>query len=344
MKVFLIGIVILGVVGVLWYLQSRQFPLPSGETVSSTSSIGESASSSRETVVTDGVTHSIPLNEILSGGPGKDGIPSIDNPKFIKAKEAAFLDDSDPGLGLTVNGESRFYPYRILVWHEIVNDTIAGQPVLVTYCPLCATGIVFERKVDGEVQEFGVSGKLWQSNLLMYNRPPSQSFGEASTRDEDNESLWSQVLGEAVLGVHTGKKLPVIRSDVVRWGDWKKAHPTTNVLSEDTGVARDYGRDPYGDYYSSESVSFGASFRDSRLHPKALVHGIEIGGRYKAYHDEALKTMSGTVSDTFAEKHIVITRADTGELRFTAEGEPLVSIPSFWFSWLAVHPDTELYL
>lgn len=330
MKVFLIGIVMLGVVGVLWYLQSRQFPLPSGETVSSTASIGESASSSRDIVVTDGVRHSIPLDEILSGGPGKDGIPSIDNPKFVSAVQASYLTDADLGLGLTVNGESRFYPYRILVWHEIVNDVISGQPVLVTYCPLCATGIVFDRRFDDEVQGFGVSGRLWQSNLLMYNR----------TKNESDESLWSQVLGEAVLGVHTGKRLSVIRSDIIRFGDWKKAHPDTQVLSEDTGTIRSYGRDPYGDYYTSESVSFGASFNDTRLHPKALVHGIEIGGKHKAYHDDAL---TGTITDTFAGKSIVITKTDAGELRFTAGGEPLASIPGFWFSWLAVHSETELF-
>ncbi|MEK7614008.1 MAG: DUF3179 domain-containing protein [Patescibacteria group bacterium] len=291
----------------------------------------ESASRSVRTItVTDSVTHSIPLNEILSGGPGKDGIPAINNPKFISAGEATFLADADPGIGLTVGGESRFYPYRILVWHEIVNDTIAGEPVLVTYCPLCATGIVFERKVDDEVQEFGVSGRLWQSNLLMYNRAKS----------EKEESLWSQVLGEAVVGTHTGERLPIVRSDVVRWSDWKKAHPDTRVLSEDTGSARSYGRDPYGDYYSSESVSFGATFTDTRLHPKALVHGIEIEGQYKSYHDDALEL---TTSDVFAGKNIIVTKNASGEIAFTADGEPLASIPGFWFSWLAVHPETELY-
>lgn len=347
MKRFLIAIIsiVLGALGIL-YFQSRQFPVPSGETVSLGSGNEEFSvetapdtfteqimQTQREILITNGVKHSIPLDEILSGGPGKDGIPAIDNPKFISASEATFLNDDDPGLGLTVNGESRFYPYRILVWHEIVNDTVAGEPLLVTYCPLCATGIVFERKVNGETQEFGVSGRLWQSNLLMYNR----------AGNEANESLWSQVLGEAVLGVHTGKKLPIVRSDVVRFGDWKSAHPDTKVLSQDTGAVRNYGRDPYGDYYTSESVSFGATFSDTRLHPKALVHGIEINGQYKAYHDEALKTMTGTLTDTFAGKEIVITRTDPGEIRITANGEPLASIPGFWFSWLAVHPETELY-
>lgn len=355
-SLIIIALLILGALGV-WYFQQRQFPVPSGETgflqeeqgseqnISAEAPVGspttQPMTSQRDILITNGVKHSIPLGEILSGGPGKDGIPSIDNPKFVSASAATFLDDSDPGLGLTVQGESRFYPYRILVWHEIVNDTIAGEPVLVTYCPLCATGIVFGRSVDGKVQEFGVSGRLWQSNLLMYNRPSTALGAGAATTE--NESLWSQVLGEAVLGVSTGKRLSIIRSDVVRWDNWKKAHADTTVLSEDTGAARDYGRDPYGNYYTSESVSFGATFTDTRLHPKALVHGIEIAGQYKAYDDEALKTLTGTLTDTFADTEIVITRTDPGEIRFTANGKPLASIPGFWFSWLAVHPETELY-
>lgn len=334
MKYFIGIIAIIAILAFgFWYLQRNQFSLPTGETQRNDNQPSSMSQSKREILVTDGVKHSIPLDEILSGGPGKDGIPSIDDPKFVSVKSATFLNDPDPGLGLTVNGESRFYPYRILVWHEIVNDTVAGQPVLVTYCPLCATGIVFDRRVNGEVQEFGVSGRLWQSNLLMYNRAASV----------ENESLWSQVLGEAVLGVHTGKKLSIVRSDVVRFGEWRAAHPDTVILSQDTGSARDYGRDPYGDYYSSESVSFGATFSDTRLHPKALVHGVEIDGRYKAYHDEALKSLTGTIADDFGGKRIVVTRTDLGEITFTANGESLPSIPSFWFSWLAVHPETELF-
>lgn len=342
------------VIGAVVFSQRNEFALPHGETTVVRSAPGpggvsENAAvsgdtgadtapsaplaSSRTVLETGGVKHSIPLNEILSGGPGKDGIPSIDDPKFITAASAgALLDDGDPGLGLTIGGESRFYPYRILVWHEIVNDTVAGKPVLVTYCPLCATGIVFDRKVGGEEQEFGVSGRLWQSNLLMYNR----------TVNSDDESLWSQVLGEAVVGPATGERLRVIPSDIVRWSEWKAAHPNTVVLSQDTGAARNYGRDPYGDYYTSESVSFGATFTDTRLHPKALVHGIEVDGRLKAYEDEALKR-AGRLEDTFAGASIVAIASDGGAVRFEKDGEPLPSIPGFWFSWLAVHPETELY-
>ncbi|MEX2013851.1 MAG: DUF3179 domain-containing protein [Parcubacteria group bacterium] len=327
-----IAILILGILVAVWYLGRNQFPLPAGETtLPSNDSETRSITSRREILATDGVKHSIPLNEILSGGPPKDGIPSIDDPKFILAGKADFLKDSDPGLGLTIDGESRFYPYRILVWHEMVNDKMGDTPVLVTYCPLCATGIVFERKVNGEEQEFGVSGKLWQSNLLMYNR----------ASQEENESLWSQVLGEAVLGVNTGEKLKIIPSEITRWGDWKKANSNTKVLSQDTGAFRSYGLDPYEDYYTSESVSFGAEFRDTRLHPKALVHGIEINGEYKAYADEAIKQAG--ITDSFAEKEIRIERTTAGGVRFTTDGAALPSVPGFWFSWLAVHPETELF-
>ena len=188
-----VAVLILG--GFFLFSSRSQFDLPQGvteplhtneegesmikneKTNETNSQIGDSKTTSsrrthtREVFVTDGVKHSIPLHEILSGGPAKDGIPSIDNPKFIDVIEAnSYVANDSVGLGITINGESRFYPYNILVWHEIVNDTIAGEPVLVTYCPLCATGIVFERKVNGKVQEFGVSGRLWQSNLLMYNR------------------------------------------------------------------------------------------------------------------------------------------------------------------------------
>ncbi len=359
-NIIIILVVIVLIVGVLALFKSRQFTLPSGDTVpfdsqssdatdveiktedTEDTTVGDAspvldslplAVSQRQVFITDGTKHSIPLDEILSGGPGKDGIPSIDNPKFTSIKEASFLEDIDPGIGLTVGGESRFYPYRILVWHEIVNDTIADQPVLVTYCPLCATGIVFDRRVDGVEQEFGVSGMLWQSNLLMYNRASS----------EDNESLWSQVLGEAVLGVNTGERLPIIRSNIIRFGQWKESHPDTKVLSLDTGTSRDYSRDPYGNYYTSDSVSFGASFSDERLHPKALVHGVEINGQFKAYHDDAVKLNTGVINDTFAGQEITITVQETGEISFEADGDPLASIPGFWFSWVAVHPDTELF-
>lgn len=270
----------------------------------------------------------IPDSEILSGGPGKDGIPSIDDPKFVSAAGATFVEDDEFGIGLTVDGDARFYPFQVLVWHEIVNDTVGGVPLAVTYCPLCRTGVTYERRIDDEVVEFGVSGMLWKSNLLMYNR-------------SEPESLWSQVLGRAVKGPHTGTRLTIYPSDTVKFGDWKGAHPNTQVLSRDTGAFRLYGTDPYGDYYTNRDVSFGATFDDTRLHPKEYVLGVEHDGKFKAYVSDALPV--GSTTDTFAGGTVTIEKSGAGEVRMTLDGKPLPFIGGFWFSWLAVHEDTELY-
>lgn len=324
------------VVGVYFYNNSNQFKLPKGDTqvLEPVPNNSDSSTSEGQILITAGVKHSVPLDEILSGGPPKDGIPSIDDPKFISIKEAdEFLKNEETGTGFCIDNDCRFYPYLILVWHEIVNDTVNGQPILVTYCPLCLTGIVFERKIDNQAVEFGTSGKLWKSNLVMYNR----------TSDSKKESLWSQVLGEAIVGEFTGTKLKVLLSDVIRYSDWKKLHPNTKVLSKDTGTIRSYGYDPYGDYYTSNDVSFGASFSDTRLHPKEFVLGIQIGGKYKAYHSEALK--AGETKDIFNGETIFVQKKLEGEVRMFKgnQRETLPYIGGFWFSWLAVHPDTELF-
>lgn len=351
----LIFIVIVGIVIVAWlFLRGEQFVLPKGETTpfktteESTETMNSNTNtetininkesfmltSTRQIFVTDNVKHSVPLDEIFSGTPSKDDIPSIDNPKFVETKEADnFLKDNSVGLGIIHKGEIKFYPYQILVWHEIVNDIVGNDPLLITYCPLCATGIVFERTLEGEPVEFGVSGKLWQSNLLMYNR----------SSDFKKESLWSQALGEAVLGEFTGMKLAIISSDTVQYGDWKKQYPNTKVLSQETGSARSYGSDPYEGYYTNDFVSFGATFNDDRLHPKAYVLGIEIDGKYKAYYITALH--EGINTDAFAEKIITLEKSSIGEVRiFVGENKtPLLYTGGFWFSWLTIHPNTELY-
>lgn len=276
----------------------------------------------------DEVFEEIPDSEILSGGPGKDGIPSIDEPKFVTAEKASFVDGDEFGIGLVVNGEARFYPFQVLVWHEIVNDTVAGIPLAVTYCPLCRTGVTYERRVRGEAVEFGVSGMLWKSNLLMYNRSTP-------------ESLWSQVLGRAVKGPHTGERLAIYPSDTVMFAKWKEAHPDTIVLSRDTGAFRLYGTDPYGDYYTNRDVAFGASFTDTRLHPKEYVLGVEYDGKFKAYVADALAV--GTTTDSFAGMTVTIEKTQAGEVRMFIGDKPLPFIGGFWFSWLAVHEDTELF-
>lgn len=293
---------------------------------------------------TSEVKHSVPLNEIIGGGPPRDGIPSIDNPKFVSVSEATFLSDEEPGLAVSLTGVDRFYPFQIMVWHEIVNDTFNGQRVLVTYCPLCLSGIVFDPVVAGERVEFGTSGKLWQSNLVMYDRK--------------TESLWSQILGEAIVGEMTGTKLTVLPSDQIRFGDWKKLHPQGQVLSRDTGATRFYGRDPYGDYYTDNAdVGFGVKTRDDRLENKDFVLGLVIdptspeasrGKVAKAYHVEAVKR-AGEVTDQFAGKTIVARyEEDIDAVRLfekKADGtlERMNPFSAFWFSWVAAHPNTELW-
>lgn len=331
----IIGIIILVSAGFLLVRKSFQdFKLLKGKTTRLPTAPQTEELQKKDIFTTDGVKHSIPLDEILAGGPSKDGIPSIDNPKFLSVQEGdKFLANEESGTGLCVGNDCRFYPYLVLVWHEIVNDTVGDEPMLVTYCPLCLTGIVFERKINGEIIEFGTSGKLWRSNLLMYNR----------TDDPKKESLWSQVLGEAVVGEFTGTKLKITPSDIIKYGDWKKLHPKTKILSKDTGFIRSYGSDPYGDYYTSNQVSFGASFNDDRLHPKEFVLGIQIGGKHKAYHSEALK--AGETKDIFNGETIFIQKKPEGEVRMFrgSQRESLPYIGGFWFSWLSVHPDTELY-
>lgn len=355
-RIIIVAVIVLGAVAVFTLsrtLSRNDFPLPKGgETKKETIAIPneDQTFSTKEIMVTDGVKHSVPFNEILGGGPPKDGIPSIDSPKFVsKAVANKFLNDNEPGIALDINGAIRFYPFQILVWHEIVNDTINGQRVLVTYCPLCLSGIVFDPVVptsaeatagrQGERVEFGTSGKLWNSNLVMYDRKTG--------------SLWSQILGEAIVGEMTGTQLKTLPSDITRFGEFKKQHPEGSVLSRETGATRFYGHDPYGDYYTTPGTYFPVSKKDDRLSDKDFVLGIVVNGKAKAYLPEAVKKV-GEVTDQFAGKTIVAKyekEIDAVRL-FSAEGESssggekklerINPFGAFWFSWVAAHPDTDL--
>lgn len=288
----------------------------------------------KEMMVTDGIKHSIPLNELVSGGPPQDGIPSIDNPEFISVPEAAtFLKDGEPGIALERNGTVRFYPFQILVWHEIVNDTIDGQRVLVTYCPLCLSGIVFDPLVQGERVEFGASGKLWNSNLVLYDRKTN--------------SLWSQILGEAIVGAVTGTQLRVLPSDMMRFGAFRNQHPQGTVLSRETGATRFYGRDPYGDYYATPGTYFPVGKKDDRLGDKDFVLGIVVRDKAKAYWPESVR-QAGEIIDQF-EGITIIARYERAidavrlfEQQADGTVERINPFGAFWFSWVAAHPDTEL--
>jgi hypothetical protein len=314
----------------------------------------------------DGGKAIVSLDQIVSGGPPQDGIPSIDNPKFVSASDAG-LQDSDLVLGLDINGDVKAYPLNILVWHEIVNDVVGGEPVAVTYCPLCFTNQVFKRTVDGQIVEFGTSGKLYNSNLVMYDRT--------------SESLWSQALGQAIVGEHAGRKLERVPFDVAFWKEWKALYPESKVLSQDTGFGRPYGVDPYGDYYTDPRIIFPVSHRDDRLGPKEIVIGLENGGTYRAYRLDQVED-SHVINDEINGKSIALVSlhpfmaraydrvVDGQTLEFQYDGgtildqtgsvwnfdgeavegemkgKKLTRLPfdeGFWFGWAAFHPETELY-
>jgi hypothetical protein len=309
----------------------------------------------------------VPRDKIVSGGPGRDGIPSIDRPKFVSAQEAG-LENGDLVLGLEISGDARAYPLDILVWHEIVNDNVGGEPVAVTYCPLCFTNQVFKRTVEGEVVEFGTSGKLYNSNLVMYDR--------------STESYWSQAMGQAIVGERTGHVLERVPFDVAYWEDWKAINPDTRVLSQDTGFGRPYGADPYDGYYTSPSIWFPISNHDDRLGVKEIVVGLEHDDVYRAYPLTKIES-EHVINDDLEGKPILLAshypfmarafdRTVDGQVlefeyndgamtdRQTCSlwdfdgvavqgelaGKRLERLPfdqGFWFEWVAFHPETELF-
>jgi len=183
---------------------------------------------------TDFSRSSIDLSEIISGGPPKDGIPSIDDPKFKPVGEIDDLGATEPVVSLAIDGKARAYPLRILMWHEIVNDMLAGTPISVTYCPLCNSAIVFDRRVAGKVLDFGTTGKLRNSDLVMYDR--------------QSESWWQQFTGEAIVGEMNGTKLAAILARLEAFGLFKKRHRDGEVLVPNNPNLRNYGRNPYVGY------------------------------------------------------------------------------------------------
>jgi Protein of unknown function (DUF3179) len=212
---------------------------------------------------TDFGEHSVSLDEFMSGGPPKDGIPSVDEPKLVSIEEAdEFLDPREPVAVVELGGAARAYPIQILTWHEIVNDKFAGEPIAVTYCPLCNSTVAFRREIDGEAVEFGTTGMLRNSDLVMYDR--------------ETESWWQQITAEAVVGELTGTRLEVIPSQILSWGEYMRLHPEGDVLSRDTGFSRDYGANPYAGYDDPDSAPFAFEGEpDSSLPPKERVAAIQ---------------------------------------------------------------------
>jgi hypothetical protein len=220
---------------------------------------------------TDFSRHQVPLEEIIGGGPGKDGIPAIDEPTFHQVDRVDWLVDREPVIAFGIDGDWRAYPIRILIWHEIVNDVVAGVPVAITFCPLCHTSIAFDRHLDGRVLDFGTTGNLRHSDLVMYDR--------------QTESWWQQATGQAIVGELAGAQLRFLPSQLISWAQFRDLYPTGTVLSPETGHPRDYDRNPYPGYDRVDSDPFlmDQTLIDGRLSPKVRVLGIVIGDDAAAY-------------------------------------------------------------
>jgi Protein of unknown function (DUF3179) len=235
----------------------------------------------------------IKLDHLVSGGPPPDGIPPIDNPKFQAARDVDWLEDAEPVLSLSVEGETRAYPLQIMTWHEIVNDTVGAVPVTVTYCPLCNSGVAFHRRVEDRLLDFGTSGMLYADNLVMYDR--------------QTESLWPQLTGQASVGVLTGTQLTAIPIGVVGWNQFRTAHPNAPVLTRDTGYRRDYGRNPYAGYDDPDGrlLVEPPEGRDPRLPVKERVIGIRVADEAVAVPRQAVAD-AGVMSISLARREIVL--------------------------------------
>ena len=300
---------------------------------------------------------SIPAEQILQGGPPKDGIPSIDEPMFERGAKSTWLKDEQQVLSLTINGVTKAYPIAILNWHEIVNDTIAGTGVVISYCPLCGTGVGFLAEADGRSLKFGVSGLLYNSDVLLYDR--------------QTQSLWSQLKNRAISGPMEGEQLTMLPLEQMTWVDWKATYKDGLLLTRDTGHPRDYSRSPYGSYDQSPSLYFPVEFLSRAYHPKERVLGIEVNGLFKAYPFAELAKVGGEkLMDRFNGADLMISfnaQSRTGKIerlkpgkgtstddtnikgaenKSASEEDSIIFQPAvnaFWFAWYTFHPETDVY-
>ncbi len=260
---------------------------------------------------------------MVTGGPEKDGIPAIDNPIFVSASEAdKFVKPTDQVSGVVIDGVAKAYPQSILYWHEVVNDKINDKTFSITFCPLTGTVIGYDEA------NLGVSGKLYNSNLVLYDRKTDAEI--------------PQILGTAVNGPIAGETFDRFPVSVTSWQQWKTAHPDTLVLSRETGHDRDYDRNPYPDYDDIYRVWFPVAAESDAFPTKKWVTGLELNNEFLAIPKEEFKSV-GTTTTTLGGEEVVITyNKDFDTITATANGKEVLSIDAFWFAWYAYHPNTEI--
>jgi hypothetical protein len=245
------------------------------------------------------MSQGITQDQFLRALAGRDLIPPIDTPKFESVQEVEFLTEAEPVIAVEVDGRWRAYPIQILIWHEIVNDSIGDVPVTVTFCPLCYTSVVFDRRLDGRVLDFGVTGYLRRSDLVMYDR--------------QTETWWQQATGQALIGELVGHTLTILSSQLVSWADFRAAHPEADVLGRDTGNVRPYGSNPYPGWDDTERNPFlgpgqlepceGAA---GCIDPKERVGLLLEGGDTVVYRFLDLAAVGGLAHDTVGSTPVVV--------------------------------------
>ena len=271
----------------------------------------------------------VDASRIVEGGPGKDGIHSVDAPKFVDLPEATWLGLDTEVLGLTVGDQSRAYPVRMLEYHQIVNDAVGDAPVVVSYDPLAGTPLAFSRKVDGRTLTFGVSGLLYNDNFLMFDR--------------ETNSLWSQFLGRAIAGPLSGKKLERLPLRQETAGAWIKRSAGTKVLVHPDPEHVPYITSPYSAYWMQDKILFPVQARDERFHAKELVLGVVVGGKARAYLGSIVTHEGGKVDDHVGGKRVQLRYStDTGTFDWEVE-EGVEVTEAYWLAWKAFHPDTEIW-
>ncbi|GAB4225592.1 MAG: DUF3179 domain-containing protein [Methyloligellaceae bacterium] len=292
---------------------------------------------------TDFSKTSVKFDEILSGGPPKDGIPSIDKPKFIPVKEEKEVGATEPVVGFALNGDARAYPLRILMWHEIVNDVVGGVPVTVTYCPLCNSAIVFDRRLDGKVLDFGTTGKLRNSDLVMYDR--------------QTESWWQQFTGTGIIGTYTGRQLATFPARLESFERFKARHPDGKVLVPNIPSMRAYGRNPYVNYDLATRPFLYSGDLPEGINPMARVVVVYDGKESSAVSLDLLRrkgslTLGATTlkwepgQNSALEKEKISEGRDVGNViarKKTAQGEVDVRYDvTFAFVYHAFHPERTI--
>lgn len=269
---------------------------------------GNSGNGDNGSQITEKSAWLIPQEQILDGGPGKDGIPSLDNPNFstIGGSHLEFLDDADLVLGLVHNNSAVAYPHPILDWHEIINTEIDEIKIAITYCPLTGTGIGWSREVRGNITTFGVSGLLYNSNLIPYDRA--------------TDSYWSQQLSVGVFGENYRYESRIIPLVETTWATWKKMYPETIIVNSSTGHIRDYTLYPYPNYKENDRLIFPVSILDKTLHIKERVHGIvfsEVAGFdgkvSKVYRFKDFKSLK-IIKDSFHSINLIIVGSESDNI------------------------------